>query len=197
MQSTIQWHLVGFSSLRIFYLYLHCDSVPRCSRDMITYLVLSAFTTRAPSKNQYLAFALWKRYGLQGANRGNGPLKPRCKALCRGLHGTSVTLAMPLTISSKHQAASRYTNTFHPYGALQMANVISPLLVGPKMESATCRSKKSVKHRNFDLQRHLLKLSHQRVSQSSKPPQVGGNPSKLTDVEHSTTQRAEPAIMTV
>jgi len=113
------------------------------------------------------------------------------------LHGTGVMLAMQLTISSMHQAASRCTSAFQPYGALQMANVISPLFVGPKMESSTHRSKKSVKQRNFVLQRHLLKLSQQWVRQPSKPPQVGGNPSKLTDVEHSKTQRTGPSIMTV
>jgi hypothetical protein len=106
-------------------------------------------------------------------------------------------LAMTLTISLMHQAASR-TNAFHPYGALQMANVISSLLVGSKMESAIRRSKKkTVKHTNFVLQRHLLKLSQQGVSHSSKLPQVGRNPSKLTDVELSTTQRAGPYNMKV
>jgi len=113
------------------------------------------------------------------------------------LHGTGVMLAMPLKISSMHHSASRRTNAFQPYGALQMANVISSLFVGPKMESSTRRSKKSVKHRNLVLQRHLLKLSQQEVRQSSKPLQVGGNPSKLTDVEHSKTHRAGPSIMTV
>jgi len=52
------WTVPSFE--RFFYLHLRCDSVPNCMRDMNTYLVLSAFTSRAPSKNQPLAFTSQK-----------------------------------------------------------------------------------------------------------------------------------------
>ena len=59
------------------------------------------------------------------------------------LHGTGVMLAMPLLICSMHKE-SHCTNAFLPYGALQMSNVIFSLFMGPKIESSTCRCKKSV-----------------------------------------------------
>ena len=57
-----------------------------------------------------------------------------------------------------------------PIWALQVVTVISPLLVGPKMESSIVKDKKS-KRRDSVVQRHLLKFAQQGASQSGEPPQ--------------------------
>ena len=102
---------------------------------------------------------------------------------------------MPLTIPSGHQAAPSCIYAFHPYGALQVVTVASPLLVGPKTESSIVKDKKSTKRRN-SVYRHMLKFAQQGTSQSGEPSQGGGSPSKPRDAEYSVTPNAGPSGLT-
>jgi hypothetical protein len=61
------------------------------------------------------------------------------------------------------------------------------------MESSTTKDKKSTKHRDTVVHRHLLKFTQQRASHSGKPAQGAGSPSKPRDVEYSIKQTARPS----
>jgi hypothetical protein len=65
------------------------------------------------------------------------------------------------------------------------------------METATSNGKKSIRYRDSVIQRHLLKFAQQTVSQSGKPLQGVGIPSKPRDVQHSITQTAVPSGLRV
>jgi hypothetical protein len=68
--------------------------------------------------------------------QGSGPPKPRCEALCRGLRGTGVVIAVSLMIPWGHQAAPRHIYAFQPYGTLRVVTDYFPssrgVNVGPR-----------------------------------------------------------------
>jgi hypothetical protein len=103
---------------------------------------------------------------------------------------------VPLLIPSVHQTAPCCIYAFHLHGALSVATVISPLFVGPNMESLEIKDKKSTKCRDSVTQRHLLKFAQQGASQSGEPPQGTGTHSKPTDVESPTKPTAKPSGLT-
>ena len=103
---------------------------------------------------------------------------------------------MKLTIPSGHQAVPHCIYAFHPYGAPRVVTTTSALLVGPKMKSSIVKDKKSTKCRDSVVHRHLLKFAQQGTSQSGKPPQGAGTPSKPRDAEYSITPKARPSGLT-
>jgi hypothetical protein len=64
------------------------------------------------------------------------------------------------------------------------------------MKSSIVKDKKSTKCRDSVVHRHLLKSAQQGTSQSGKPPQGAGTPSKPRDAEYSITPKARPSGLT-
>jgi hypothetical protein len=89
--------------------------------------------TCQPLQNPTLGVSVPEGVMSLDSKQGSGPPKPRCEALCQGLHGTGVVIAVLLTIPSGHQAVPHHTNAFHLYGALQVVSLF-PISCGTKME---------------------------------------------------------------
>jgi hypothetical protein len=82
-----------------------------------------------------------------------------------------------------------------PIWVLQVVTIISPLLLGSKMESSEVKDK-SLPNAGTLVQRHLLKLAQKRASQPGDPPQGAGTPFKPRDVESSAEPTAGPSGLT-